>query len=345
MKRQRPVCYAQPCFSFSYRDFIISEELQRAQNLRSFKYLRTFSISRKITSVTEVSNKSLYFFCGMWLEVWNSKTMKLIRKFPNVQSDSLKLFNDNILIGVNQRSSNPGFFCIRLRSMRVEMIYTLPKYNQYMPTVVRCFDYLQSDDEEKIYYVAHDNRIYVYDMRSKGSTSLCEVVGDQVVSIKTSQEQVFVGVLNGIDNASIKVLSRANGMPLFDFYANQSVIPESLSLEEPAFGSVELAKMFLGWKCKKDLTHRWAIPVTDALTDFWLKSSANREYLEELFSTPTFSARNSNLASAIELLKRADWFIIPVKKNGLLLKIYLPEKGFLRKIGFLPIKSSKLTIS
>lgn len=338
MKRQRP-SYCTPLFChFPGKSPLPSPPIQSSHNTRDFKYLKNLSISRKLTTVTEVPQKNLLFFSGSWIEVWNRKTLKCIKKFPYIQSNSLQLFQNDILIGISGQKQNLCFFCIRLDGgIKCEFIYMVTGGGGSNIVSVRCFDYIRTAEEEKLYYVAHESKIHVYDMITKKNKLFCNVQTGRLLSMKIDSSRIIAIVMGANDQLLINVFSREDGMCHLSLPFNQNSPIDNFSFEKNQFLNDEALKLSLKWKLKKELTHRWAIPVTDSILDIWLESSLKKESLEKLFSTTPLSTANMSLEAAMTLLKRAEWFVIPVNGNQLLLKLYLPEQGFLRKVGILKI--------
>lgn len=75
--------------------------------------------------------------------------------------------------------------------------------------------------------------------------------------------------------------------------------------------------------------------------DVWLDCPTERKDLEELFSITLLSNGNMSFGAVLDQLRRAEWYIIPMKKNQVLLNLYLPERGCQRKVGILRFHSSK----
>lgn len=344
MKRQRPsYCSHQLSHSSHVIYPTCTESTRPYPYPQVFKYLRTLSVSRKISSVTEVPKKNLLIFTGGWIEIWNNKTLKCIKKFSSSQCSSPRLFNDNILIGISTQKQPPCFLFLKVDTAKLDVIHLLTTWEGKISGSVRSFDYVGTEQEEKIYYAAYENKIHVYDLKTRKNKLLCELQGGGggLVSLKIDNERVIVAATSGADRIMIRIVSRETGVCLLNFTVSQNISFENSLLSNYSFINLEPIRFFLQWKYKKELACRWAFPITDTLMDVWLDCPTERKDLEELFSITLLSNGNMSFGAVLDQLRRAEWYIIPMKKNQVLLNLYLPERGCQRKVGILRFHSSK----
>ena len=340
MKRERP-SYFMPSIHCAPTARILIPQERYTQELPKFKYLKNLYISRKLSHVTEIPKLNLLVFSRAWIEIWNSKTLKCVRRIPNIQTDSLKLFGEDTLIGIShQKHNSPSFIYIKVPSFKVEIFPVTTISDGFHCTSIRCFDYMKVNNREYIYYAAYDNKIHVYDLAAKKNTPLCNLKTGLVHSIKADKNSGTVLVLSGNYHApTITLFSMVSGSCLVEY-----CVHEHSQIESDFFGfqrsiSQQVLEANQAWKCTQELTEEWAIPVTDSLVKLWMSDKSKRESLKKLFSNRPMGPGIIDLQTAINLLRRTEWFVIPTKKNQVLLKFYLPEQGCLRKIGFLEIDS------